>query len=236
MLGVCLSTVACWSEGELALMVQADAAYSKREDIPQAKIAMVIYERAAVTASTHAVEAYWKASRAAWWLGENTLDHNEQLVWCQKAVDLAQKAVDLNPNSVDAHFWLGANEGTYGKAKGVLKSLALVKPIRHEMAEVIRLNDHYLGGAAYRVLGVVDFKVPGIMGGNIKRAKEELDKASSMATNDPFVLYDYIQYYRVVSEAAKAKAALEDLRALQVSPELIPEQKMLIRKAEKLLS
>ena len=224
-----------WPGEPSSLLTQADAAYSKREDIPEAKIAMVIYERAAVTDSAHAVEAYWKASRAAWWLGENTADRVEQLQNFQTAIHFAQKAVQLNPDSVEAHFWLGANEGTYGKAKGVLKSLSLVKSIRHEMAEVLRLNDHYLSGAAYRVLGVVDLKVPALMGGNLTRSKEELDQALRLGPEDPFVHYDYVQFYLASNNSDKARAALQGLRALQVASEMAPEHKMLIAKAEKLL-
>jgi len=230
----CCSIHPVWAENHSTLFAQGDAAYEKREDVPEAKIAMVLYERGAVSDSTHAVEGYWKASRCAWWLGENAEEHDEKLAWFQKAIDLAQKAVTLNPDSVEAHFWLGANQGTYGKTKGVLKSLSLVKPIRHEMAEVIRLDDHYLNGAAYRVLGVVDFKVPALMGGNMKRAKEELDKTLSMGPNDPFVHYDYVQYYKAIGDQEKAAQALTDLRALKVSPDMVPEQKMLIRKAEQL--
>jgi hypothetical protein len=218
-----------------SLIEQGDAAYAKREDIPQAKMAMVLYERAAAADSAHAVEGFWKASRAAWWVGENSTDHDAQMDSFQKAMDFARKAVALNSESVDAHFWLGATEGTYGKAKGVLKSLALVKPIRHEMAEVIRLNDRYLNGGAYRVLGVVDFKVPALMGGNLKRAKDELDKARSMGPSDPFVAYDYVQFYKATNKSQEAEASLQELTALHVPEEFLPEQRMLIRKAESLL-
>ena len=218
------------------LIALADAAYAKREDVPQAKIALVTYERAAVVDSSQAVEGYWKASRAAWWLGENTSEKAEQLDYFQTAMDLAQKAVYLNPDCVEGHFWLGATAGSYGKVKGVLKSLALVKPIRREMAEVIRLNDHYLGGAAYRVLGVVDYKVPALMGGSKTRAKEELDKTFAIRPLDPFVQYDYVDFYKATGDLARAKAALETLRALQVEPDMRPEQAMLVRKAEKILA
>jgi len=218
------------------LIVEADAAYAKREDVPQAKIAMVTYERAAVIDSTRAVEGYWKASRAAWWLGENAREKPEQLEYFQAAMDLARKAIERDPDSVDAHFWLGATAGCYGKAKGVFKSLALVSPIRHEMAEVIRLNDRYLSGAAYRILGVVDYKVPALLGGNKTRAKELLDKAFAMGAADPFVQYDYVDFYKTTGDSARAAAALDTLRGLQVPPELEPERKMLARKAEKILA
>ena len=71
-------------------MAQADAAYAKREDLPEAKVAMILYERAAIANSTQAVEGYWKASRAAWWLGENAADRDEQLQDFQQAIDWAQ--------------------------------------------------------------------------------------------------------------------------------------------------
>lgn len=216
------------------LIAQADAVYAKREDIPQAKIAMLTYERAAASGGAQAVEGYWKASRAAWWLGENEQDHPAQLEYFQTAMRLAQKAVDLDPRSVEAHFWLGATAGCYGKYKGVLTSLSLVKPIRHEMGEVIRLNDHFMDGAAYRILGVVDYKVPGLFGGSIARARQELEKAAALGPSDPFVLYDYVDFYKHIGDGAKSKAALENLRALKVPPELIPELKLLQRKAQAL--
>src|SRR5262249_54461532 len=142
---------------EPSLLVQADAAYAKREDVPEAKIAMTLYERAAVSGSTVAVECFWKASRAAWWVGGHDESRDDRLASYQKGIDFAKRALDLDPNSDEAHFWLGGNMGSYGDAKGVMKSLSLIKPIRHEMEEVIRLNDHCEDGGAYHVLGVVDY-------------------------------------------------------------------------------
>src|SRR5207247_1353398 len=119
--------------------------------------------------------------------------------------------------------------------KGVMKSLSMVKPIRHEMAEVIRINDHYSGGGAYRVLGVVDYKVPGLVGGSKKRAKEELDKALAMGPNDPFTHYYLAEFYKITGDDAKKTAELEILHTLQVPVESIPELKMLQQKADRQL-
>ena len=214
-------------------MSQADAAYAKREDVPQAKIAMITYERAAESDPKIAVEAFWKASRSAWWLGEHAQERAEKLESFQTGMNLAKNAIALNPDSVDAHFWLGANEGSYGDTKGVMKSLSMVKPIRHEMAEVIRLNDHYLGGGAYRVLGVVDYKVPAFIGGSKKRAKEELEKALAMDPNNPFTHYYLAEFYKIMGDNAKKATEREALHTLQVSADLVPEQKMLQAKADR---
>jgi hypothetical protein len=224
------------AEETSSIIAQADTAYSKREDVPQAKIAMLTYQRAAVMNSTRSVECYWKASRSAWWLGENSADREAKLHYFTTGMDFARQAVAISSDSIEGHFWLGANSGSYGKAKGVLKSLALVKPIRHEMEEVIRLDDHFLNGAAYRVLGVVDYKVPAIVGGSKARAKEELDKALSMGAQEPFIHYDLVDYYKTIGDDAEAKSELAVLHSLQVSPDLAPELKLLQAEADKIMT
>jgi len=247
--GLCILALSASSQAEdvVSLIAQADAAYAKRDDVPEAKIAMITYDRAAtawraspedgratVMGSTRAAECYWKASRSAWWLGEHAEERAERLDYFQKGMNFAQKAIALNPDSVEAHFWLGGNEGSYGDSKGVLKSLSLLKPIRHEMREVIRLNDKYLDGGAYRVLGVVDYKVPPLLGGSKTRALEELEKARAMGPQDPFTHYYLAEYYKVTGDAAKEKMELDALRTLQVVPDSLPELRMLQQRAEKL--
>jgi tetratricopeptide (TPR) repeat protein len=224
----------CIAEDSAALLAQADAAYAKREDIPQAKIAMITYERAGVMGSTAAVEGYWKASRAAWWTAEHTESRAEKLEYYERGMEDAKKALVLNSDAVAAHFWLGGNEGSYGDTKGVMKSLSLVKPIRHEMQEVIRLDEHFSDGGAWRVLGVVDFKVPGLMGGSKSRAKEELEKALAFGPNNPFNHYFMAEYYKTIGDKAKKEAEIAALRALNETPDLGPELKMMRERAERL--
>jgi tetratricopeptide (TPR) repeat protein len=214
-----------------ASLAQADAAYALRDDVAQDKTATILYER--VAELTKSVEGYWKAARAAWWLGEHGATHADRLADYQRGMDDAQKALALDPNSVDAHFWLGANEGSYGETKGVLKSLSMVKPMRHEMAEVIRLNDHYNGGSAYQVLGVIDYQVPGLMGGNKARAKEELEKAIAIGPNDPFHHYYMAELSKLTGDKARLAAELTALKTLTPPPDLIPETAMLRERADR---
>lgn len=212
---------------------QADAAYALRNDPAQAKVALDIYEQAINTPGVNA-EIYWKASRTAWWIGEHAAARKEKLEDFKKGAALAKEALARNPDQIEAHFWLAANDGSYGEAKGVLKSLSMVKPIRREMAEVIRLNDHFLGGGGYRVLGVVDYKVPGIAGGNKKRALEELNKAKAIDPRDPFTHYYLAEYFKVTGDKPRARAELEALQHLTAPPETQPELWMMQKKGEAL--
>lgn len=220
-------------DSSAALLKQADAAYAGRENIDQAKAALNLYEKA-IAADPALVEAHWKGARAAWWVGDHVAKRSEKLALFQKGIDLAKQGVALDSASVQSHFWLGGNYGSFGEAKGVLKSLFLLKPIRKEMEEVIRLDDKYLGGGGYRVLGVVDYKVPGFAGGNTKRSLERLQKALSIDPNEPFTHFHLAEYYKVTGNKAKAREHLQIIETLTVPEASLPELRMVQKKAEKL--
>jgi tetratricopeptide (TPR) repeat protein len=214
--------------------VEGDRAYLKRADLIQAKVALEMYEKS-IEQYPNEVEPYWKASRAAWWIADHTTSSIEKIATFQKGIDLAKKALVLNPNSVEAHFWLGGNMGSFGEAKGVLKSLFLVKPIRKEMEDVIRLNPTFDGGAGYRVLGVVDYKVPGFAGGNKKRALENLNKALAIDSTSSFNHYYMAEYFFTVGNKAKASEHLAILQSLTPRSELDkPDVMMMQKKGEAL--
>src|SRR5258708_6633875 len=152
---------------------QADSAYAQRADLAKAREALQAYERAILAGA--GTEAYWKASRAAWWVADNAASRSEKLVTFQKGIDEAKAGLARDPNCVECHFWLGANYGSFGETKGILKSLSLVKPIRQEMAEVIRINDRFQGDGGVRVLGALDYKAPPTPAARKKRALHHLN-------------------------------------------------------------
>ena len=230
---LCLIPIGAFGMDYSELMLRGDAAYAQRTNLSVAQQALENYQ-AATTVQEKAVEPLWKIARTAWWIAVNTDDKRQRLHYLEQGIAAAQQALKLNPDSVEAHFWLGGNLGSYGEAKGVLKSLTLVKPIRHEMQEVLRLNDHYLGGGGYRVLGVVDYKVPGFAGGNPKRAEQELQKALAIDPQDPFTHYYLAEFYDLTGDKPRARAELQNLQTLQVPPSYGPELQYLLKKATKL--
>jgi len=216
------------------LIVQADQTYLLRSNEAQARAALTLYEKAA-QADPQSIEARWKASRACWWVADHSSDKKEKLDLFQRGIDMAQAALTLDPQNTDAHFWLGGNKGSFGEVKGVLKSLFLVKPIRAEMATIIKLDPTYDGGGAYRVLGVVNYKVPGFAGGSRKRAFDNLSKALQMAPENPFNLYYLAEFYSTGGEKAKAAIYLKMLADLQTnSAQEKPDLEMMQKKGEAL--
>lgn len=188
-----------------------DALYELRDEEKGAPEALAAYEKA-IAKDPALVEAYWKASRAWYWIADHKTKRKEKIEGFEKGIEYAKKAIELNHDSVDAHFWLGGNYGTYGETRGILKSLALVKPIRKEMEAVIRIDPRYQGGAGYRVLGIVDYKVPGFAGGSKKRAHENLQKALEIDPENAFNNYYMAEYYDRIGERYKA---LDHLKILE---------------------
>jgi len=174
-----LTSGPAYSEAMTDYLTLADQAYEMRLDLHKAKEALTLYEKAVVQSSESA-EPLWKASRTAWWIGDHAEKRRDKKNIFEKGVDFAKKAVELDPKSPEARFWLAGNYGSFGEAKGILKSLFLVGPIREELHKLNAIDPNFKGGAGFRILGVVDYKVPRFVGGSRKRAHERLTRASKI--------------------------------------------------------
>lgn len=183
-----------------------------------------------IAAEPHNAEAYWKASRAAWWLGSVLTKRADRLEAFNKGIAWGKEAVRLAPTSAEAHFWLAGNYGSLGDVKGVMKSLSLLGPIRKELEEMNKIDDRYQSGGAYRILGIIDYKVPGFAGGNKKRAKERLEKALAIDPNHPATLYYLAEYNFEMKDKVAAKEYLDRLEKAR-QPSLEAEWKLMEAKA-----
>jgi tetratricopeptide (TPR) repeat protein len=194
-------------------MAQADENFDKRGNPANASLSLGLTKKF-IAENPTTIEGYWKASRIAHWIADHETDRKKKLAQFEEGINFAKAGLAVSSDSVECHFWLAANYGSNGEVRGVLKSLFLVKPIRAELNEVVRLNPTYQGGGGYRVLGVVDYKVPGFAGGNRKRALEELNKAMAIDANNPFNQYYVAEYYSVTGNKAKALEHLDILAKL----------------------
>jgi tetratricopeptide (TPR) repeat protein len=215
------------------LIGQALSAFKERMDLTKAQQALDLFEQAAASDSA-CLEAHVKGSRAAWWVADHATTNAEKAKIFQKGIDFATAGVALDGRSAESHFWMAANMGSYGEVRGVLKSLALVKPIRHELNEIISIDPAYDHGAAYRVLGVVDYKVPGFAGGSKKRALENLTKSLEMGPQVGFNRYYMAEYFWTVGDKTKALEQLAALKNLTATDDEKPELLSMQKKGEAL--
>jgi tetratricopeptide (TPR) repeat protein len=208
--------------GEQGLIQQSDDLYAERADMAKAKEGLTKLQEA-LSAGEDAFGAYWRMARLSYWIGDHAADKAAKKAIFQQGIDYARKAVDLGPDKAEGHFWLGVCYGVYGEVKGVLKSLALVKPIKEEMRRVLEIDPSYDGGGADRVLGRVYHEVPGFAGGSEKKSLEHLLKAVEYGPRVGLNLIYLADTYISLGQIEKARAALETILTMEPMPDLIPE-------------
>lgn len=114
-------------------------------------------------------------ARVTYLIGDGLPSKDEKLARYQKGAEYARSAISHDPNSAWAHFWLAVNLGRIGQTKGVMNSLFMVKEIRKEIEAVLALDPSHADAMAVR--GVINYEVPGLFGGSIKKSFQDLQKA-----------------------------------------------------------
>ncbi len=205
-----------------SLIQQSDQLYIERADVTKAKAALAKLEEA-LGAKEDAFSVYWRMSRLSYWIGDHTPGNDAKKLIFQQGIEYAKKAIALSPDKVEGHFWLGVNYGVYGEAKGVLKSLSLVKPIKEEMRRVLAIDPAYDRGGADRILGRVYHEVPGIAGGSEKKSLEHLLKAVEYGPRVGLNLLYLSDTYVSLDRVEDARKALETILTMEPLPDLLPE-------------
>jgi tetratricopeptide (TPR) repeat protein len=190
------------------LIGQADQLCVEMKDMATAKEAEALYLKS-LGMSENKYDAMWRMSRILYYIGVHTEKKKDKKAIFARGVYYAEKAVELEPEKPDGHYWLGVNHGKVGEVRGVLKSLALVKPIKKAMNKVIELDRSYEDGGADRVLGRVFYKLPGFAGGDKKKSLEHLQKSKEYGPEDPVTRVYLAETLLALKEKDQAKVELE---------------------------
>lgn len=168
-----------------------DALYFHR-DQPQKLDQSIVDLDQLLKASPDDAELLWRKGRAIMRRGEKKARKGDRLADYLIAEDLLKRSVTLKPDNAESHFFYGVTMGRRGETQGILKSLFLIKPMKKEMAEVLRLDPNH--GGAHRVLAEILWQVPGFAGGDKKKALEEFETSIRLSPN-------YTANYQPLAEA-----------------------------------
>jgi tetratricopeptide (TPR) repeat protein len=169
-----------------------------------------------VKAAPNDYAASWRRARSYQMLGELASKDSEKLDLFQRAIDSGKVAVKSKPNAVEGHYWLGVSYGVYGETKGMFKALSMIDDIRAEMNTAIKIDPKYDDAGAYLVLGRIDFELPGLFGGNSKRAIEEYEQGLKLAPSNALMKLYLSDSYYDAGRKDDAKRLLEELMALKI--------------------
>jgi tetratricopeptide (TPR) repeat protein len=156
-------------------------------------------------------EAWWRLARLRYYLGDREKDQAKKSKLFQAGVDAAKKGIALEGTRVEAHFWLGANEGEYADLKGALQSLGLVKTIRKEFEAALAINPAYENGAIYSALGQIDLNLPRLLGGNERRGIERLEEGLKVGPNNAELKVTLAEVYQKKGKRDEAKKLLDSV-------------------------
>jgi len=217
------------------LLAQADALYAQRSSLDKAREAAATYRRARMADYSN-YDAVWMLSRADYYLGEHETSDDAKLNAYREGIQAGEAAVKLAPDKPDGHFWYGANLGGRAEAQGPLYALSSVPDIRREMETVIKLNENYEDGSAYLALGQIDLELPEMMGGDRKRAIDELEKGLKVSGGDNSMLrLRLAEAYYEAKRPADARAQAEAILKMKPDPDYEAEHQEAIQGARQLL-
>ena len=133
-------------------------------------------------------EAIWKMLRAHYFKGNyiTRLNEYKQVIF-SKGVEIGEKYIHEYPESVEIHCWLGILWGYMGEVHSRLASvrMGVPKKVKYYAEKAIELDETYLDGGGYRMLGRLHFKVPKIpilmQWPSKKKSQHYLEKAHEIA-------------------------------------------------------
>ena len=214
-------------------ITNADQLYAQRADLLQLRRGIVSL-RQAVTKDPGNYDAAWKLSKFNYYLATHSDDSNERDSAFRAGIDAGKTAVQLHNDKPDGHFWLGANYG--GAAEhSAIQGLATVSDIRNEMQTVLKLDQGYQNGSAYMVLGLVDLNAPALVGGDPKKAVEEMEKGLPFGEPNAFLHLHLAEAYKKVGRNDDARREIKKILSMTPDPGYMPEYKEASAAAQKLL-
>src|SRR5947209_1077477 len=216
------------------LVAQADKYYASRDSIENAREAVAVMRRARMSDYSN-YEVAWKLSSYDYYLGEHESDEKAKLDAFREGIAAGEAAVRLAPDKPDGHFWLGANRGGRAQVQGPLYALSDVPDIRREMETVIKLDEGYQDGSAYLALGEIDLDLPELMGGDHKRAVEELEKGLRFGEDNAMLRLRLAEAYYEVKRKEDARAQAQAILKMKPDPEYMPEYREAADGARQLL-
>jgi len=134
------------------------------------------------------VRAFYELSKVCYLLGDRAKEKDAKLELYYNGRDYGRKAVDLDDGSPDAHFWYMVNIGRVGQTKGVLNSLVLVPDVRKEIERVLEIDPKHIG--ALDAQAMLYYELPGLLGGNINKSIESLNKGIALDSNYALLYVD----------------------------------------------
>ncbi|MEO0096029.1 MAG: tetratricopeptide repeat protein [candidate division WOR-3 bacterium] len=159
------------------------------------------------------LRALYELSKVCYLMGDTQDKKDDKLKFYNKGIEYGKKAINIDKNSVWAHFWYMVNLGRSGQTKGVLNSLGLVPDIKKEIDIILKLDPKHTG--AMDAGAMLYYELPGLMGGNLNKSLEYLNRALAIDSNYTILYVDMAKVYIKKKDYEKARWFLNKVLKIQ---------------------
>jgi tetratricopeptide (TPR) repeat protein len=191
---------------------QADGLYDKREHLENVRSSVQLLQEAAYDGE---YEAAWRLSRALFFLGQEAQSVDETRACHTQAVSICERAASLRPERVEGHFWLGVNLALLAQIENPLNALRHALRARRSLMRAARLDSAYHAAGPLRVLARLQHKLPRLLGGGIRSARSNFERAIQLA---PANTVTRLYFAEMLSEIGDKTRAREQLQAILNAP------------------
>jgi Tetratricopeptide repeat len=99
---------------------------------------------------------------------------DQKLAAYDRGRQMAKRVIELEPRHVEGRFWYALNTARWGQTKGVVRSLFLLPSVQQEIQTILQLDPKFT--PVYALAGHMFYEVPGLLGGDLKKAEEMFRK------------------------------------------------------------
>ena len=203
----------------------------------------IFYLHKALASNTHNEKAYHYLLLSYYYKGAFVVKTKaEQKRNYYLGKKLGEEATQLYPKNSALLLWYIANYSKYGEANGIVASAknGLADKIKTEAEKLLELDPKFNDGSAYKLLGVIHYKVPYIplfiTWPSKEKAEEYLKKALSVNPKSISNIYYYAEFLTEVKREAEAKVLLNKIVNAIPRSNAIVEDLYDISMAKKLLN
>jgi tetratricopeptide (TPR) repeat protein len=151
----------------------ADELYAKRQEIENVYRSVQLLQGA----KNLGYEADWRLSRSFFFLGQQTGDQS----YYSQGIDAGRQAIATNSELVEGHFWIGVNLALLAQGTRSPATLLKLREARHELNRAAGIDESYHAAGPLRVLGRLDHRTPGWLGGDKSAARQHYERAIEIA-------------------------------------------------------
>lgn len=159
------------------------------------------------------VRALYEMAKVCFYLGDRAEEKKVKLDYFNRGRDYGEMAIEVDEEEPEAHFWYMVNVGRVGQTKGVLNSLVLVPTVREEINTVLEIDPEHTG--ALDAQAMLYYELPGLLGGNLNKSMEALNKGIALDSNYTLLYVDMAKVYIKKKDYEKARWYLS--RALEIT-------------------